>query len=636
MNMPIKRRFVNFPLLLFLLAVIFPCLPACGPQITKPGSATGAEATVKELLDAEDYAGAAREYLRLARLHPKKSLHYQFRAVDSYIRAELGEEASALLEQITVTPKENIPAFEKAVLMARIALLSGQPEQALDYLSLQVPKGTPADLIGDYYNTRAQVYEKQSLPFKAVSERISRQPYLSHSRDQENNLDHLWYDLNSIKVSELEELRSSATGELAGWLDLALINQTLLFKREELKLAIKTWSEHYPSHPAIPDITGEIIKAGEEMEFSPRKIALLLPLTGQFKTASEAIRDGFLATWLYENGYKPEIHIYDADSLNIVQIYQKAVDDGADFIVGPLEKSAVKTLSERETLPVMTLALNRLDAPASGKSYADNFSNPYSTDLIQFGLAPEDEARQIAHQGIINGETKALIISPGNEWGQRLASAFSNEWESLGGMILEQISYDPLTKDFITPVKKLLNIDSSETRINNLRHRLSRNLKAVSRMREDIDAIFMAATPLIARQIVPQFRFFSIGDIPVYTTSNAYTGTDNPQTNSDINGVEFTDMPWILAPETKKTPLQIAVDNDLAAGSSPYRRLYAFGVDAFNLIPHLKQLSLQHSSVYSGATGELYMRHKNIIQRKLEWARIVDGRPELMNFLSTP
>ena len=637
MNMPIKpeHRFGNFPLSIFLVAAILSCLAACGPQIGKPGSAAGAETAVKELLDAEDYAGAAREYLRLAELYPKKSRDYQFLAVDSFIRAGKGEEAGALLERIPVTPRENVPAFEKTVLKARVALLSGLSQQALDHLSVTVPENAPNGLKADFYNTRAQAYENQSLAVKAVSERIKLQTFLNRPRDQEDNLEHLWFDLNSVQVTVLEESRNSAQGEMAGWLDLALINQTLLFKREELKLAIKSWEEHYPSHPAIPAITEEILKAGEQLDFRPGKIALLLPLTGQFKKASEAIRDGFLAAWLYEQKYKPEIRIYDADSLNILQVYREAIDEGAGFVVGPLEKTAVKSLSEREALPVTTLALNRLDTPP-GHGHGDHFSRSSSTGLIQFGLSPEDEARQIAQQGIFNGETKALVIAPDNDWGQRLTSAFSDEWTSLGGLILEQVAYNPYTKDFITPVKKLLNVDSSEARIQILRQRLSRNLKADSRIREDIDAIFLAAPPLTARQIVPQFRFFRVEGIPIYTTSNAYTGTDNPQANSDINGVEFIDMPWVLAPEAEKSPLQHAVDDDLEASTSSYRRLYAFGIDAFNLIPHLKQLSLQRSYVYSGATGELYMQNRNVIQRRLEWARIVDGKPELMHFVLTP
>lgn len=635
MNMPIKHRSRNFSLSILLLAVVFPYLSACGPQNTKPVSTTGAETTAKELLIAEDYEGAAQEYLRLARLYPEKSRQYQFKAVDLFILAENKDGAIALLEQIPAAANEKLFIFEKKILKARIALLSGLPEQALQELSINVPEGVPPRLLGAYYSAKAEAYEKQSRPVNAASERIKLQNYLNRPRDIEINIERLWYDLNSVKVPVLEELRNTSPEEIASWAELAIISQTLLFKPEELRLAIISWSDHYPAHPAQPAITEQILKASEELEFNPERIALLLPLTGQFKKASEAIRDGFLAAWLYEKKYKPEIRIYSADSLNITQIYQTVVNEGADFIVGPLEKNAIKALSELESLPVVTLALNQLDTPVSSRASTGGFPDPYSLGLIQFGLSPEDEARQIAQQGIFNGYNKVLVIAPANEWGERLASAFSNEWKNLGGVIAEQVNYDPFTKDFITPVKRLLNIDSSEFRIKNLRQRLSRNIKGVDRIREDIDVIFMAAAPLAARQIVPQFRFFRIEDIPVYTTSHAYAGTDNPQANVDMNGVEFIDMPWILTPETRKSSLQMAVDNNLAAASSTYRRLYAFGVDAFKLIPHLKQLSLQRSSGYSGVTGELFMKNRNLIQRKLLWARIVDGKPELVKFVST-
>ena len=634
MNMPRKHYRVDLSLIKLLLAASFLFLSACGPQNIRHTSSPEIETTANNRLAAQDYEGAAQEYLRLARLYPEKSRQYQFRAVDAFIRANNTEEAISLLEQVKAVPRDTLFAFQKAILKAKISLLSELPGQALQDLPEKIPETAPPNLISDYHNTKAQAYEKQSRLIDAVSERINLHKYLSHPRDIEANSERLWYDLNSVKVTVLEELRNSAPNEMVGWIELAIINQTLLFKPEELELAVASWSEQYPSHPAIPDITTQMLMASKEVEFKPEKIALLLPLTGQFKKASEAIRDGFLAAWLYEKKYKPKIHIYSADSLNIGEIYQRAIDEGADFIVGPLEKNAVKTLSKLESLPVTTLALNQLDIPVSGTVLAGNFSNPNSPGLIQFGLSPEDEARQIAQQGIFSGFSKAAVISPTNEWGERLSSAFENEWKNLGGLISEQVGYNPFSKDFITPVKKLLNIDSSESRINHLRQRLSRNIKGSSRVREDIDVIFMAASPLAARQIVPQFRFFRVEDVPVYTTSNAYTDTDNPQTNSDINGVEFTDMPWILTPEEQKTPLQLVIDNTLATNSSAYRRLYAFGVDAFNLIPHLKQLSLQRSSSYPGVTGELYMQTRNLIQRKLLWARVVDGKPELVKFSS--
>jgi len=141
----------------------------------------------------------------------------------------------------------------------------------------------------------------------------------------------------------------------------------------------------------------------------------------------------------------------------------------------------------------------------------------------------------------------------------------------------------------------------------------------------------MAAVPQAGRKIVPQFRYFRVDDIPVYSTSHVYSGNPDPQLDSDMNGVEFTDMPWVLRGQDRLPPVQAAMQADWTSQDSPYRRLYAFGVDAFRLILQLARLDVQHDYRYDGQTGELSMDADGIIRRQLSWARFVDGVPVRIN-----
>ena len=59
-------------------------------------------------------------------------------------------------------------------------------------------------------------------------------------------------------------------------------------------------------------------------------------------------------------------------------------------------------------------------------------------------------------------------------------------------------------------------------------------------------------------------------------------------------------------------------------------RLYAFGIDAFNLIPNLNSLVEQRTLQHPGETGNLFMDDAHRIQRRLQWAEFKNGAPKLL------
>lgn len=357
----------------------------------------------------------------------------------------------------------------------------------------------------------------------------------------------------------------------------------------------------------------------------PQQVALLLPFRGGYRKAAEAVRDGFIAAWHDAGDYKPALRIYDANALNVEQMYAQAVAEGADFVVGPLEKQAIEELAKLTELPVPVLALNQAQA-GPGEKPAGPGVLP---SLMQFGLSPEDEARQVAQRARLDGRGRALVIVPNDPWGQRLHRAFRDAWLPLGGRVLERISYDPPGKDYSLPVRRLLNIDASEERARRLRRKLNVALRSEARLRQDADMIFMAAFPVAARQLVPQFRFHKAEDFPIYATSHVFTGAVNPQADADMNEVMFADLPWILLPRAGASSLRALVNEHFQA-SSAYRRLHALGVDAFHLIPHLPRLAVDGAASFAGATGLLSMAGDGMINRQLLWSRIVNGKPELL------
>ncbi len=69
--------------------------------------------------------------------------------------------------------------------------------------------------------------------------------------------------------------------------------------------------------------------------------------------------------------------------------------------------------------------------------------------------------------------------------------------------------------------------------------------------------------------------------------------------------------------------------------SKQFNRLYAFGVDAYFILPYLNWLRSSSNAHIQGATGELYMNEQNQIVRILSWARFKRGIPRLLPSTTT-
>ena len=477
------------------------------------------------------------------------------------------------------------------------------------------------------HREQALAYERELDFLNAAQEWFSYHGYLDESAALKANTAKIWENLNRADKDALRRRYQAESRALAGWLELAFIKRTMLTDLETLEQALASWQRNYPAHPGSFTIVGQLRQAGLRYNTRPGKVALLLPLRGAFREAAEAVRDGFMAAWYHSERYRPLLSIYEANSLNIEQAYAQALAEGADFIVGPLEKQALIKLAAANRLSVPALALNQVRSlPETASRVRDDIIPA----LMQFSLSPEDEARQVAERAHTDGYSRALVIVPKGTWGNRLSGAFRQIWTAADGVILETIRYDPQDNDYAVPVKQMLNIDAGELRIQQLRQLLGRKMEYRTRQRQDANVIFMASFPIDARQIVPQLRFHEADHIPVYATSHIFTGNTNPQADADLDGVVFPDLPWILAPDAQSASIKALVNDNFQAASSAYQRLYAFGADAFNLIPHLPRLAYEDEAGFNGATGLLSMSADGRINRKLPWGKIINGKPELL------
>jgi outer membrane PBP1 activator LpoA protein len=187
------------------------------------------------------------------------------------------------------------------------------------------------------------------------------------------------------------------------------------------------------------------------------------------------------------------------------EFYRQAQAAGVQLVVGPLEKPLVKQLSGRPQLPITTLALN----------YSEGGQGP--PQLFQFGLAAEDEAREVARRARADGLHRAAAMVPKGEWGDRVLPPSARTGSQRRHHVATERVDQPVA--LAQQIADLFQLRQSEGRAKSLQSTVGSNVAAQPSRRQDIEFIFLAATPQQAQQIKPTLNFQYAGDVPVYATS---------------------------------------------------------------------------------------------------------------------
>ena len=569
-----------------------------------------AEAAVSFNQQANDSAGTEQTLLLL-------------QSVISYVKAEQLTQAVQLFNSIQID-ETNIKQSDLARLTrAHFALAERNAEEVLLQLNQPLTTDSPSLFFAEFHELRATAYSMQGDRIATAEEYILQGHYLKQDEDKLASQQLIWESLALLSERSLQQLQpAKAPDVLSGWMELVRLSKRYQLNPTLLRASIANWQRRFIQHPAHITLLEGLRDRKQEDVTLPKNIALLLPLTGRFANAAKAIRDGLLASYYAKRNKEDiKIRIYDTEGNPeiIDEVYEKAVGNGAQFIIGPLNKASIFKLSDQDNLSVPTLALNYI-----------NSDDTVPEELYQFGLSPEEEALQVAERTWLDGHVNAAILTPTGPWGDRVHKAFKERWEQIGGRVVEQQSYNSSKNNFSSPIRKLLNIDDSKTRYRKLSRLLGAKLKYSTYRRQDIDFIFIAGFPRQARQIRPQLKFFHASKVPVYATSHIFTGNLNPERDRDMDGIRFGDMPWVLSETTSHRGLRNKIESLISKEGNKHQRLYAMGVDAFNIIAALNTLKSYPYERYQGETGSLSLDEKQRIKRQLTWVYFRSGRPILL------
>jgi outer membrane PBP1 activator LpoA protein len=439
--------------------------------------------------------------------------------------------------------------------------------------------------------------------------------YIVDEKDKNRNYQKIWAALSNLSSRQLKKQHSD-NQVTKGWLDLANVMRSGQHNISQLENDLLDWGTRYPLHPVSNSFLTKLIN-DYQIDVSEKKhIAVILPMQGKLSQVTAAIKNGLLTAYYNDSNspIKPAINFYDSsnEELTFNQLVQQAIDDGATNIIGPLDKEVINQLAQQSELAIPVLTLN----------YSENTSS-YTENLFQFGLSPNDEARQVAELAIRQNKKHAAVFYPDSEWGKRLKKAFTEHYEFLGGTILKATNYATNNNDYKRPIRSLLSLDQSTIRRHKVENTIGARTQSEPYRRQDIDMIFLAATHHSARGIMPAFKFNHAGDLPVYSTSHVYTGKINRELDSDLNRLMFCDLPWVL----QNNSALVKTFKQNWPQQESFTRLFALGIDAYHLIYNLDYLEDKDYAFYTGQTGNIQLDDYNRITRKSLWAQFKKGKP---------
>lgn len=321
----------------------------------------------------------------------------------------------------------------------------------------------------------------------------------------------------------------------------------------------------------------------------PRRLAVLLPLSGPLATAAAPVRDGLLAGYHGESRQRPEVVFYDTAGTpaGALGAYSRAVSEGSDFVVGPLGRDEVTALYRSDALAVPSLALNRgTSAPPPGHA--------------MFSLAPEDDGLAAADYLLARERRNVLVLAGTDENALRAVEAFRTRLGERGGSIAATLSVGEQPGDLSAAL--------------------------IQAAAAGADSVFLALRGPQARTLAPQLALAGFASRTRVGTSQLASGTGKAEEDRALDGIVYPTEAWPTR-GTTGLPSASRAAEVLPTARGAAARLFAFGYDAWRISAYLEQLATRADGQLRGATGDLRLDGFGNVVRQPAWATFSDGQP---------
>lgn len=481
----------------------------------------------------------------------------------------------------------------------------------------------------------------------------------------------VWQWITSIPASSLDSV-GSAYPDLSPFITLRELTEENASSPEKLAKSLQQFKQVYRGHVLENALPENVIEATELTDAGANDIAVLLPLSGRLTRTGQVVKNGIMAAYYtdvekrQDEHLLPRLRFIDTNEVDTQHLISEIGD--TKFIIGPLLKDTVERLIPSLPLGVNVLALNRPDElpdNASAKGVTTGSSNPaiaddalasgtglagddtqnelhslgLPTSLNYYGLAPEDEAKQLAEFIFNKGYRAPIVIAAQSSLYQRMDDTFKKHWRILNNQENKQranitsVSFND-SNSLREGITQALDVAQSNERINQIEYMTNDEVYNMPRSRRDIDAIVAFASPqdteLLNPIIEASLNPYDGKQVPVYATSRSMDYDSGKNQWRDLQNVHFIDMPWLM-PSHSWQPLQQEVEQAWQNQNTMQKRLFAFGYDAYQLLPQLGMLNTLKYLSHEGLTGTLSLNQQGEVIRKQPQAIIRNEKVQMLS-----
>ncbi len=542
---------------------------------------------------------------------PPERQEMQLRAVVHLKSDALDLKALAYLGAIEEEGMSVDSLYGKRLLEADIRGRLGQNAQVVELLPQSLFQEAPRTVQLEALQLRLKGQKKTGDEVGALRTRVDLDSLLDGSAKSGNQMEILG-TLGSFDAHQSRALMSTSldSAVVQDWLDLYALSRKAFFGGvQDLIAEVSIWEDLHPGLELTKPAYLHLTKTWEYLNFRPKRVALLLPLSGPFAKNGRVVEAGFFYARASQSTPGFEVKVYDSSrDEGVVKIYQEAVSQyQSDFVVGPLLKDSVAELASLDA-NVPTLVLNYL---STGTVSPDN-------EIYQFGLLPEDEVKQMAAEILERGNRYVAVIQQDDRYGRRLSDAFIKYFVSAGGVVRERILLSDVAENYSSAVKALYRLNDSEERNRRVMGTIGKETQFTPRIRSDIDATVLLVAGLRLELLLPFIKYHYVDKLPVYAVvSNAYTFS-RTLAKPDLNGLIYPEIPWLLAEGVDDFPTGIFSDEDA--------RLFALGHDAYFLVSRVRQMGLDGTEA-DGLTGKIGVLVGGRLYRRVNLAQFKGGYP---------
>jgi len=541
-----------------------------------------------------------------------------------------------------------------------------------------LPGAAPEELLAMLNNvieTDETAYQKAELQTKLYSQQgnlaAAANSVLKTRLSDEQKVEQVWKWITSLPKKSLNAIGEEYPA-LAPFLTLRELTEQYASSPIKLANNLQQFTQVYRGHVLENALPEDVVKASKLTDAGANDIAVLLPLSGRLARSGQVVKDGIMAAYYtdvekrQDEHLLPRLRFIDTNGADSQELITEIGD--TKFIIGPLLKETIESLIPNLPIGVNVLALNRPDelpdsslrqstsySIATQRADVDNeesnvdLAEPKTQDEIgaldlpvslnYYGLAPEDEAKQLAELIFKKGFRAPIVIAAQNSLYQRMDDTFKTHWKALNSAENKQranitsVTFND-SNSLREGITQALDVAQSNERINQIEYMTNDEVYNMPRSRRDIDAIVAFASPqdteLLNPIIEASLNPFDGKQVPVYATSRSMDYDSGKNQWRDLQNVHFIDMPWLM-PSHKWQPLEQEVQQAWENQNTMQKRLFAFGFDAYQLLPQLGMLNTLKYLSHDGLTGNLSLNQRGEVVRKQPQAIIRNEKVKMLS-----